>query len=90
MLKGIREASPASLAVLFAAMMSVGAVDLRAAEADARKVLEAAGVKGGLLVHVGCGDGKLTAALGASDSFLVHGLDADAANVEKAREHIRS
>ncbi|MGB2819924.1 MAG: PQQ-binding-like beta-propeller repeat protein, partial [Phycisphaerae bacterium] len=42
------------------------------------------------LVHVGCGDGKLTAALGASDSFLVHGLDADAANVEKAREHIRS
>ncbi len=58
--------------------------------AQARRILDAAGVKGGLVVHVGCGDGKLTAALRANDSYLVHGLDADAANVGKAREHIRS
>jgi len=58
--------------------------------ADARAVLDAAGVKGGLIVHLGCGDGKLTAALGAGDRFLVHGLDADASNVAKARRHIRS
>jgi outer membrane protein assembly factor BamB len=56
----------------------------------ARKALDESGVKGGLVVHLGCGDGKLTAALHASDSYLVHGLDADAANVEKARDHIRS
>ena len=58
--------------------------------AQAEQVLEATGIKGGLIVHLGCGDGTLTAALHASDAYLVHGLDADAANVEKARAHIRS
>ena len=58
--------------------------------AQARQILEATGITGGLVVHVGCGDGKLTAALGASDGFLVQGLDADAANVAKARAHIRT
>jgi len=56
----------------------------------ARQILEATGVKGGLVVHVGCGDGKLTAALGAGGGYLVHGLDADGAQVAKARAHIRS
>ncbi len=62
----------------------------RPQEQQAKHILDAAGVKGGLIVHVGCGDGKLTAALRANDSYLVHGLDADAANIEEAREHIRS
>ena len=57
---------------------------------EAKEILDAAGVRGGLVVHVGCGDGKLTAALRANESYLVHGLDADAANVAAAREHIRS
>ena len=57
---------------------------------QAKKILDATGVKGGLIVHIGCGDGKLTAALRASDSYLVHGLDTDAEDVTKAREHIRS
>ncbi|MBM4082580.1 MAG: class I SAM-dependent methyltransferase, partial [Planctomycetes bacterium] len=61
-----------------------------AAEPEAQRILDAAGVKGGLIVHLGCGDGKLTAALRASNSFLVHGLDADAKNVEAARKHIQS
>ena len=56
----------------------------------AQRILEASGIKGGLVVHLGCGDGKLTAALCANDSYLVHGLDVDAKNVAKAREHIRS
>ncbi len=59
-------------------------------DAQAREILAAAGVRGGLVVHIGCGDGKLTAALRANDSFLVHGLDPDPASVEKARAHIRS
>ncbi len=58
--------------------------------ADAGALLQAAGLRGGLVVHIGCGDGRLTAALHASDAFLVHGLDADPANVAKARDHIRS
>jgi outer membrane protein assembly factor BamB len=57
---------------------------------EARAILDAAGVRGGLVVHVGSGNGKLTAALGAADGFLVHGLDADADDIEKARRHIRS
>ncbi len=60
------------------------------AEDRACQVLEAAGIRGGLIVHVGCGDGKLTAALRAGDQYLVHGLDCDEANVRAAREHIRS
>jgi len=44
----------------------------------------------GLMVHVGCDDGKLTAPLQARRRYLVHVLDIDAANVEKARAHLRS
>jgi outer membrane protein assembly factor BamB len=60
------------------------------ASALAREILSATGVKGGLVVHLGCGDGRLTAALRANDSYLVHGLDGDARNVATAREHVRS
>ena len=56
----------------------------------AGKILEETGIKGGLIVHIGCGDGKLTAALGRREGFLVHGLEGDEALVEKAREHIKS
>jgi len=57
---------------------------------QARRILERSGVRGGVIVHIGCGDGKLTAALHANESFLVQGLDRNAENVEKAREYIRS
>ena len=56
----------------------------------AGKILEASGVRGGLIVHLGCGDGKLTAALRAGDSYLVHGLDCQAAQVDSAREYLTS
>jgi len=62
----------------------------RAAAGQAKHILDATGVRGGLIIHIGCGDGKLTAALHANDSYLVHGLDAGADNIEKARKHIRS
>ena len=58
------------------------------AEPDAGEILHVSGVKAGLIVHVGCGEGKLTAALRASDAYVVHGLDADAANVAKTRDRI--
>jgi outer membrane protein assembly factor BamB len=69
-------------------LISLFAVSISAS--DATKLLETAGVKGGLIVHVGCGDGKLTAALRVNDRFIVHGLDSDAKNVDAARKHIRS
>lgn len=55
---------------------------------SAEMILEETGIKGGLIVHLGCGDGELTAQLRASDSYLVHGLDSEAANVEKARKYM--
>ena len=57
---------------------------------EARQILEATGVRGGLIVHAGCGQGRLTAGLRADDGYLVHGLDPDQANVEKARKYIQS
>jgi len=70
--------------------LALGLCVASAGEPSARQILATTGVKGGLVVHVGCGDGKLTAALRANDSYLVHGLDADAKNIEKARKHIQS
>jgi len=61
-----------------------------AAEQLAGQILETSGVRGGLVVHLGCGSGKLTAALRAGDAYLVHGLDSDADNIQRARAHIRA
>ncbi len=55
---------------------------------EARQILRSTGVKGGLVVHVGCGDGRLTAALHATDGYLVHGLDRSEENIRKARDSI--
>ncbi|MFQ5810816.1 MAG: PQQ-binding-like beta-propeller repeat protein, partial [Armatimonadota bacterium] len=56
----------------------------------ARKILSDTGVAGGLIVHIGCGDGALTAALRVDDRYLVHGLDVGAKTVDAARAQIRS
>jgi outer membrane protein assembly factor BamB len=53
-------------------------------------ILRDTGVKGGFLVHLGCGDGTLTAELRTGANYVVQGLDTSTANVEKARAHIQS
>ena len=55
-----------------------------------KEIYAIAGVKGGLVVHIGCGDGRLTADLRMNESYLVHGLDTDKQSITKAREYIRS
>jgi len=84
--------STSIVVLLVLAVILVGCVEQDSSpEAEqAQQILDASGVKGGLIVHVNCGDGKLTAALRANDSYLVHGLDADAKNIEQARKHIQS
>jgi len=52
--------------------------------------VRSSGITGGVIVHLGCGDGGRTADLYTSDSFCVHGLDVDAKIVEQARAHIQS
>ena len=61
-----------------------------AEEALAQSIRAATGVTGGLVVHLGCGDGKLAAALHAATGALVHGLDTDADTVRQAQAHIRT
>ncbi len=55
----------------------------------AKEILNKTGVQGGIVVHLGCGDGTLTAALRANDRYTVHGLEADPAKVAKARQYIQ-
>jgi len=69
-------------------ILSVARAGPNSAEREAKEILDAAGVRGGLIVHVGCGDGKLTAALRVSESYTVHGLEADPAKVAEARSYI--
>jgi outer membrane protein assembly factor BamB len=57
-------------------------------EQAVKAILATAGVQGGLVVHLGCGDGRLTAALRINDKYTVHGLDADAARIEAARAYL--
>ncbi|MHC4167244.1 MAG: outer membrane protein assembly factor BamB family protein, partial [Planctomycetota bacterium] len=48
------------------------------------------GIRGGLIVHIGCEDGRLTRELLVNDGFIVHGLETDRARISAARQHIRS
>lgn len=57
-------------------------------EDQAQEILDQTGIKRGLIVHIGCGDGKLTAALLRDNSSIVQGLDADVKNVTAARSRL--
>ncbi len=59
-------------------------------ERQAQSILDATGVKGGLVVHIGCADAMLTTELYANQRYLVHGIDTDADNIKKARDYIQS
>jgi len=56
---------------------------------QAREILTATGVTGGLVVHLYCGEGRLTTALRANERIRVQGLSVDAASVTAARAHVR-
>ncbi len=71
---------------LFAALWVSCAI---ASATTAKELLKWSEVQGGLIVHLGCGAGELTAALRANERYLVHGLDADLENIRAARAHIQ-
>ena len=70
------------------AAMAAGPAPDPEAVAQAQRILKATGVTGGLVVHIACGDGSLTAALRAGDGYLVQGLDTSAESVAKARKYL--
>ena len=59
-------------------------------KALASTLLESAGMKAGLCVHIGFKDGKLTGELSRGRRILVHGLSPDRETVRKARAHLQS
>ena len=81
-------------AIVAAIVLTVALAALAASTSDrprdesAAEILDGAGIKGGLVVQIGCGDGRLTAALRANDSYLVHGLDTDTQSVNAARAYL--
>jgi len=78
--------------VVFALLVSLGFQETSTASEvskDAAGIFELAGVRGGFVVHLGSGDGQLTAALRVSESFQVQGLATDITQVATAREAIR-
>ena len=75
------------LVVALASLAAFSAV-AAAPDADAKAILQQSGVKGGIVIQLGIGDGKLTSALRGNDSYQVQGLDTDAKKVAAAREAI--
>ncbi|MHC4405145.1 MAG: class I SAM-dependent methyltransferase, partial [Planctomycetota bacterium] len=78
---------------VFLLVSSVNAAQPEVSKAEpvlVNKILRDTGVRGGVIVHLGCGDGRLTAALCAHEGYLVHGLDGDEENVGAARAYVES
>ncbi len=78
----IRFVAASSLLVAVSATVNAGPVE------TATEIIEQTGVQGGVIVHLGCGDGMLTAALRVSDRYQVHGLTRDASKLAEARKNI--
>lgn len=79
------------LQVAGAATVVLAGVGHTLSERDlAGRILAATGVTGGVVVHVGCGDGRLTVAFHANNRYIVQGLDPDARNVAATRQRIRA
>jgi outer membrane protein assembly factor BamB len=76
------------VAMLVFAVSSKGGMTSAAGLAE--DILKDTGVAGGLVIHVGCGDGRLTASLHAGDAYHVQGLATDPEDLAAAREHIQS
>lgn len=58
------------------------------AQSEAASILEGAGVQAGFVVHLGAGDGQLTAALRQNSTIQVHGLEQDPAQIAAARKRL--
>jgi len=84
------ELGPIFSAVLLFVGVACGTSLARAAEVTAAAMIAESGVRGGLVVVVRGGDGRLAADLGKNASFCVHDLEKDQAAVAKARAAIKA
>lgn len=54
-----------------------------------RGIIKANGIQGGLVVHIGHGDGTVTTDFFVNDHYIVHGLYDTRRNIDAARTHIK-
>ncbi|MDP6545818.1 MAG: PQQ-binding-like beta-propeller repeat protein [Phycisphaerae bacterium] len=74
--------------IILAALGLLAALPSGATAQEGKAILGASGVKGGLVVVIGCGRAELPAELRAGDSYLVRALDSDPAKVAIARKYL--
>ncbi|MCU0873607.1 MAG: class I SAM-dependent methyltransferase [Pirellulaceae bacterium] len=72
----------------FCTSILLSVLSAAAAGQDGAKLIEESGIHGGVVVHLGCGDGDVTAQLAAGPQYVVLGLDTDMANVSAARRRL--
>ena len=75
-------------AIVLAVIGLLAALPSYAMAQDGKRILDASGVKGGLVVVIGCGRAELPAELRAGDSYLVCALDSDPKRVANVRAHL--
>ncbi len=77
------------LGTVVAGVMGVTAIATASTAAGTKnsgsEIVAPSGVRGGLVVHLGCGEGRMTADLSAGDRFVVHALDRDKGSILAAR-----
>ena len=73
---------------IFSGMILVAPCLAADASDNGPDIVEESGIKGGLVVHLGCGDGSETLKLKSSDAWLVRGLDRNPGNILIARKKI--
>ncbi|MBD3267405.1 PQQ-binding-like beta-propeller repeat protein, partial [bacterium] len=79
------------LLTIFIFTCSIHKAAVSAETQDAQSLAQSiVGENQGLIVHLGCGDGSLTAALRVNKHCLVHGINPDPASIAQARKTIRS
>ena len=89
MIRTARRAFLLSAGIPCLVMLPASVTGLQGAETP-RQVLEATGVAGGLIVHLGCGDGRETADMYLGSSYVVHSLETSDSNIAEAKAYIRS
>jgi len=72
------------LMACLAPLAPVAADDAR----DLPGLVKASGITGGVILHLGCADGRQLASLYGNDSLIVHGLDSDPDRVRDARAYL--
>lgn len=75
-----------SLVYVLALAMSV--LSTAATGQDGTELLRQSGIHGGVIVHLGCGEGPVTEQLAAGPQYIVQGLDTDEVKVAAARQRL--